>query len=84
MMPRLICLVAMIACAGCVGNQRLSQVEYPRPVLTSTKSDRTTLDQAPTPRTRLQPVSCQGERYDDHLIEENPNQPVLRQLIPTI
>lgn len=81
-MPRFICLVAVIACAGCVGNQKLSQAEHPRPVLTSTKSDRSTSEQPPRARTRLQPVSCQGERYDDHLIEENPNQPVLRPLNP--
>ncbi len=84
-MPRLICLAVALACSGCVGRHDLAKFQRSRPVITSPVDRDIRADKKPSPRiqlTALQALSCEGERYDDHLIEQSVNQIALRAVTP--
>lgn len=83
MMPRLILLLMVASCAGCAGGH---QVAYTTPQSDPTVTFPVTR-QAMRPKLRpakagkltaFEPKVCQGERYDDRLLETEPNQPFLR------
>jgi outer membrane protein TolC len=85
-MPRLICLVALLICAPCAGGQGLARVPQSPFAPPPSHSPR---QLAPQPAAGfsdqlnlLQPVVCQGEKYDEQLIEQDSGPPVLRAVRP--
>ncbi len=83
-MPRFLFLSMVMVCAGCAGGHRLTQTS-PHPVSTSQTAPIIASNQAVEPDSKLteyQPAPCEGERYDNQLIEEVANQPLLRPLEP--
>lgn len=86
-MPRLICVFAVLSCAGCVGNRALAPTEQTpvQQLRAASVPPESALDslsklQIESPNvqlTALKAISSQGERYDDQLIEEESGLPIL-------